>query len=272
MKKIAIITGPTSGIGEAFAHKLAKQGFHLVLIARRKEKLHELSNQLSNLYNTTVNYIMADLSIESDIKQTEDRLKELPNVDLLINNAGFGIAGFFNDVPLEEQLRMINVHLASTVRFCKAVLPGMIEKQSGAIINVASFAAFMELPGSVMYSTTKAALIKFSQTLHNEVSPLGIKIQALSPGFTPTGFHTAIRRDSSVITNSVPDFLWTSVQKVVDTSLAELNSNSVICIPGKLNSILFWMNKSSLISRWIHHVANKKRRKALSTEPHSIAT
>ncbi|MBS2211451.1 SDR family NAD(P)-dependent oxidoreductase [Carboxylicivirga mesophila] len=258
-KKIAIITGPTSGIGQAFAIKLAEQGYELLLIARRKEKLVELSSFLSANYNTTINYIVADLSKESDIQQVEQHIHSLQNIHLLINNAGFGIAGYFMEVSMEEQLRMINVHLTSTVRFSKAVLPEMIKQQSGYIINLASFAAFMELPGSVMYATTKAAIIKFSQTLQSEVGRYGIKIQALSPGFTPTSFHSAIDRKAEFV-NRVPDFLWTPVEQVVEASLANLNSNKVICIPGTINTLLFWLNKSPLLSRWIQHVATKRQK------------
>lgn len=257
--KIAIITGPTSGIGKAFAIKLAEQGYHLLLIARRREKLIELSESLSANYNTKVEYITADLSNEEDIIKVEQHLLSLSNISMLVNNAGFGLAGYFMEVSMEEQLRMINVHLTSTVRFSKAVLPEMIRQQAGSIINLASFAAFMEIPGSVMYATTKAAIIKFSQTLQSEVSHLGIKIQALSPGFTPTAFHSNIGREAEFVSR-VPSYLWTPVEKVVEASLSNLSSSKVICIPGTFNTLLFWLNKSQLMSRWIQYVATKRQK------------
>jgi short-subunit dehydrogenase len=259
-KKLAVITGPTSGIGRAFTIKLARQGYDLILIARREKKLQELSELLQREYHADTQYHIADLSKEADIKRIEKLIRQQKSINLLINNAGFGVAGFFMEVPMNEQLRMINVHLSSTIRFSRAALPSMIQQESGSIINLASFAAFMELPGSVMYSTTKAAIIKFSQTLQNEVAPYGVKIQALCPGFTPTAFHSSIKRDAEFI-NRVPDFLWTSTEKVVNTSIMNLNSRRVICIPGAFNNILFWLNKPQFISKWIQFIANKRQKK-----------
>ncbi|MCG8579253.1 MAG: SDR family NAD(P)-dependent oxidoreductase [Bacteroidales bacterium] len=257
--KLAVITGPTSGIGLAFAHKLAQKGYHLLLIGRSKDKLEHTSQLLIDEYNITVNYLVADLSNENDILTIEESLKRLENIELLINNAGFGIAGFFMEISLEEQLKMLNVHIASTIRFSKAVLPAMIRQRNGYIINLASFAAFMELPGSVMYSTTKAAIIKFSQTLQAEISKYGIKVQALSPGFTPTAFHASIKREAEFV-DRVPWFLWTPIQKVVDTSLARLNNKDVICIPGSFNNLLFWINKVPVLSKLIQYIAAKRQK------------
>jgi short-subunit dehydrogenase len=261
--KLAVITGPTSGIGHAFAHKLADNGYHLLLIARSEDKLQQTTQLLKDKYNTQVNYIVADLAEDSDILKVENKLKQLDKIDLLINNAGFGVAGFFMEVSLEEQLKMLNVHITSTIRFSKAVLPAMMRQKKGYIINLASFAAFMELPGSVMYSTTKAAIIKFSQTLQSEVATYGIKVQALSPGFTPTNFHASIKRKAEFV-DRVPRFLWTSIQKVVDTSLANLDNDKVICIPGSFNTLLFWMNKTPFLSRLMQHIAAKRQKKQAS--------
>ena len=247
-RKFAVLTGPTSGIGLAFANKLAQEGYSLLLIGRNNEKLQKTAASLYEQYHAMVDYMVADLSKERDILNVEQQLKELQRIDLLVNNAGFGIAGFFMEISLEEQLKMLNVHLVSTIRFSKAVLKTMIRQHKGYIINLASFAAFMELPGSVMYATTKAAIIKFSQTLQSEVAPYGIKVQALSPGFTPTAFHSSIKREAEFV-ERVPRFLWTPIEKVVDTSLANLNSDKVICIPGSVNTLLFWMNKTPFLSR-----------------------
>jgi len=264
-KQLAVITGPTSGIGMAFAHKFASQGYNLLLVARRKQKLLELSNHLSKRYNIKADWISTDLSKEEDIKLIENKLSSLPRVDILVNNAGFGVAGYFMEVALEEQLKMVNVHITSTIRFCKAVIPAMAEAQKGTIINLASFAAFMELPGSVMYSTTKAAVIKFSQALQTEVKSYGIKIQALCPGFTPTSFHSSINRDAEFVKH-IPGFLWTSIDSVVETSLSKLNKKRVVCIPGKVNTFVYWMNKVRILSRWIKYIAQKKQKEQPSRE------
>ncbi|MBK3518321.1 SDR family NAD(P)-dependent oxidoreductase [Carboxylicivirga marina] len=263
--RLAVITGPTSGIGYRYTIELAQKGYNLLLVARREDRLIKMTQSLSEANNIEVDYIVADLSQEDEIKKVGYHLQLLNHVEILVNNAGFGVAGFFLEVSLEEQLKMINVHLTSTIRFSKAVLPAMIKQKHGYIVNMASFAAFMELPGSVIYSTTKAAIIKFSQTLQSEVSNYGVKIQALSPGFTPTAFHQSIKREAEFV-DRIPPFLWTSIEKVVQTSLSNLDNNNVICIPGVINHLLFLMSKSSFLSRLMQNIAVKRQKEQVVPE------
>ncbi|MBS2098965.1 SDR family NAD(P)-dependent oxidoreductase [Carboxylicivirga linearis] len=245
---LAVITGPTSGIGKAFAQELANQGYNLVLVARNKPKLQELIRELTDKFNVKIKGVDADLSVAEDIAKVEKVISSLSRIDLLINNAGFGVGGYFIEVPLSKQLDMLTVHLNSTIRFCRAAIPVMAnQKVKGNIINVASFAVFIDVPGNVMYSTTKSAVVHFSKTLQCEVKDYNIKIQALCPVFTPTSFHESINRDLSFMKN-IPDFFWTPVDDVINSSLNGLHSGSVICIPGRFNKLIYWFNKFPLFS------------------------
>ncbi|WP_430810429.1 MULTISPECIES: SDR family NAD(P)-dependent oxidoreductase [unclassified Carboxylicivirga] len=246
-EKTAIITGPTSGIGRSFALHLAKKGYRLLLIARREDKLSELCRYVEQHYNTKASYLRADLAEEASIAMVEKELSQLPSVDLLINNAGFGVAGHFGEIPLQEQMNMVNVHISSTLRFTYAVLPAMKKQRRGAIINVASLSAFMVLPGNVMYATTKAAMIRFSQTLQTELQYYNIRVQALSPGFTRTDFHASIPRRSEYM-QDIPKWLWISPEEVVKASLINLKGRRVICIPGIINKTLYHINKNKVIA------------------------
>jgi len=250
----AVITGPTSGIGKAFALELANQGYNLVLIARNKTKLQELIWELTVKFNIEIVGVDSDLSIAEDIAKVEKVISSLLRIDLLINNAGFGVGGYFVEIPLSKQMDMINVHLNSTIRFCRAAIPVMANQSvKGNIINVASFAIFIDVPGNVMYSTTKSAVVHFSKTLQYEVKGFNIKIQALCPVFTPTSFHESIDRDLSFMKN-IPDFFWTPVDDVIKSSLKGLNSGNVICIPGRFNKLIYWFNKQPFFSMLIHRI------------------
>lgn len=255
--KVALITGPTSGIGETFAHLLAKEGYDLVLVARHEGKLKKVVELLQNRYQIKVRGVLADLSDEENVNRVENLISSLKQLDLLINNAGFGLGGYFMEVPFQDQMNMLNVHLSSTIRFCRAAIPIMANQRSkGSIINVSSFSAFLDQPGSVMYTTTKSAIVRFSQTLQYEVKDYNIKIQALCPVFTPTSFHKSINRDLEFMKN-IPDFFWTPRHDVVMSSLRALHSNKVICVPGRFNKLIYWFNRHPLFASWIQAVVLK---------------
>jgi short-subunit dehydrogenase len=171
--RTALITGASSGIGAAFARQLAPQGFHLILVARRKERLAALAADLQGHYPVSAEVLDADLSEPADIERVERRIAELDSLDLLINNAGFGAPGSFAETELATQLTMIDVHIIASVRLCRATLPGMITRRRGAIINVSSIAGLVPIPGSATYSSTKAYLNVFSEALQAELKGTG---------------------------------------------------------------------------------------------------
>lgn len=233
----ALITGASSGIGEAFASALALEGYDLILVARRKEKLAEIATRLEGLFGVCAAILRADLSVEDDIKRVE-RCIQGTGIDLLVNNAGFGNPGRFAEADIGMNLAQISVHIVATARLIHAALPKMIEHGSGAIINVASIGAFFPEPGEATYCATKAYLSNFSQALHTEVEPAGIKVQALCPGFTQTEFHDQPVYGPYNVRSSIPNWFWMSPDEVVEQSLRALETNQAVCIPGLPNRLL----------------------------------
>ena len=234
--KIALITGASSGLGAEFARQLAAEGYALVLTARRKEKLDALAQEIQAKHEVNAEILLADLSLGDGIKLVERRINELEHVELLVNNAGYGISGRFYKSDIQRQLDMIQVHVIASVRLARAALPQMVERRQGGIINVSSLSAFMPST-SVTYSATKAYLVTFSQALQNELINTGVRVQALCPGFFESEFHDSpeYRRFNR---SQIPGFLWLKSEEVVSESLRDLERGKVICIPGRLYRLI----------------------------------
>ena len=235
--KTALITGASSGIGAAFARALAARGYDLVLVARREERLAALAAELQGRHAIDAEVLVVDLSQPADVERVVQRVAGLETLEMLINNAGFGTIGRFFKVDLAKSLDMIHVHVIASVRFCRAALPGMIARDRGAIINVASVAAFSPLVGNAMYSATKRFLVTFSQSLQMELAGTGVKVQALCPGFTHTGFHDTPEYERFRRT-LIPGFMWMSAEDVVTGSLKALRRGRVVYVPGFKNRLL----------------------------------
>ncbi len=234
----AVVTGASAGMGRVFARRLAAQGYDLILVARRADRLADLAAELMAQHSgLNVETLAADLAEPAGIQQVEARIAELDSLTLLVNNAGFGTSGKFYEIDLDHQLDMIRVHVIAPVRFSRAALPGMVERRRGAIINVASLAAFVPLPGSVTYCATKAYLVAFSEALQTEVADRNVRIQALCPGFTRTEFHGRGEYEGRNALH-LPGFMWMPADKVVDASLAALRHRQVVCIPGAGNQAI----------------------------------
>lgn len=243
----ALITGASAGLGEEFARQLAASGTHLILTARREDRLEALAADLEKQFGISAEIIPADLIETSDIELLEKRIAETPDLDLLINNAGFGRIGRFSTRPIEPSLEMAQVHVAAFVRLAHAALSGMIARNRGALINVSSIAAFSTLSGA-MYSSTKALQVTFSLSLQNELHGTDIRIQALCPGFTHTEFHQVMGMDKSAI----PAFLWMTAEKVVRISLRSLRRRKVVCIPGFGNRLNAFLMRCPTTAALIH--------------------
>ena len=213
----AVITGASAGLGVEYARQLASRGYDLLITARRIERLQALATELTARYPIKVQVLQADLADEQGIQQTEQAISELNNLTMLVNNAGFGIDGGFADAPLEKHLSMIQVHITASVRLARAAIDRMLPNQRGAIINVASMAAFLPIRNST-YSATKAYLVNFSEALEYEVGPRGVHAQALCPGFTYTEFHETpeLKRFRR---SAIPGWLWLKADHVVSDSL-----------------------------------------------------
>ena len=244
MQPFALVTGASSGIGEAFARRLASQGFNLILLARRKDRLHELAAELEQKHGRPVEVLAADLSIDSDIQRVEKHIQQLAHLDLLVNNAGYGMSGSFSKIELEKHLEMIQVHINAAVRLTYAALPGMIARRRGIVINVSSVAAFVPW-GNVTYNATKAYLVAFSEALNAESSSKNVYIQALCPGFTVSEFHNSPNL-VRVRKLPLPKFFWLTPDYVVSESLKAMTRRRAICVPGPVYQIVVALGRSAI--------------------------
>jgi short-subunit dehydrogenase len=187
-KRIAMVTGASSGIGAEFARRLARDGFDLILVARRQDLLEQLARELGG-----AEILAADLTLDEDLARVAARIASAPELELLVNNAGFGARGRFWETPLDGQERMHRLHVMATLRLTRAALAAMVPRARGGVINVSSVAAFGQNPGSVSYCATKAWMNSFTEGLDLELRGIGspVRVQALCPGYTVTGFHDA---------------------------------------------------------------------------------
>ena len=239
--RTALITGASAGLGAEYARQLAAAGTNLILVARRLDRLTALAAELGGKYGVKAETLAADLATPDGVGRVESRIAGAETLDLLVNNAGFGGGpGSFAEKDARDHLGMVQVHVATAVRLCRAALPGMIARGRGAVINVASMAAFSPFSGA-MYSGTKAFLVMFSENLRAELGGKGIVVQALCPGMTHTEFHETIGMDKSV----VPSAFWMTAEKVVRTSLRRLGRGTV-CIPGWKNKAIAFLMRCPL--------------------------
>ena len=223
---VALITGASAGIGAAFARALAGKGMRLILVARREDRLQALNAELGGAHEV----FRADLGDAADLHRLEERISSEPNLRLLVNNAGFGIAGRFTATSADDHERMHRVHVIATLRLCHAALRNFERSGQGAMVNVSSVAGFTLSPGSVSYSATKHWMNTFTESLYLDLqarrSP--VRIQALCPGFTLSEFHDVMPMDRSVI----PSGWWCNAGDVVNASLDGLERNKLFVVPG----------------------------------------
>jgi hypothetical protein len=186
MAAVALVTGASAGLGAEFARQLAAKGERLVLVARRRERLDELAAALGNARAMAMDLSEpgAAARLMADLEQHGD------TVELLVNNAGFGLAGQFAELDGDRQREMIDLNCGALAELAHAVLPGMVARMAGGILNVASTAAFQPGPGMAVYFATKALVLSFSEALHDEAEPHGVKISCLCPGPTRTEFRS----------------------------------------------------------------------------------
>lgn len=217
--RTALVTGASSGIGESFARILAGRGADLVLVARRADRLDELARELVERYRVGVEVLAADLTDPGERGAVEARLREEP-VELLVNNAGYGAFGAFAELPLDDQLREIELNVVALVRLTHAALPAMVERGRGGVLNVASMAGLAPSPGSATYGATKAYVSAFSESLHAEVAAGGVHVTALCPGFTRTDEESAA------------GLLWLRRRDVAEAGLDAVSAGRALCVPG----------------------------------------
>lgn len=229
MASVALITGASAGLGAEFARQLARQGKRLVLVARREDRLRALADELGN-----ARVVAADLSAHDVAKRLMADLDQAgEQVDLLINNAGFGQIGRFTSLDAGRQRQMIDLNVGTLTDLCRAVAPGMVERKSGGILNVASTAAFQPGPNMAVYFATKAYVLSFSEALHEELKPHGVHVTALCPGPTRTEFGDVAGFGG----NGMFDRVAMTAGPVVTAGLSGLARNKAVVVPGTINKI-----------------------------------
>jgi short-subunit dehydrogenase len=229
----ALVTGASSGIGAAFAERLARDQYDLVVVARRRDRLEALAARLQAVHHVNVDVMAIDLARSDELRAVEQRVSEDTALEILINNAGFG--GYMPFVALEADRagELINVQVVAVTRLTRAALPGMIARGHGSIINVSSRLAFSgslnapNLPRRAVYAATKAYVNTFTQILDNELAGTGVKVQALCPGVVLTEFHQRMGLDPA----RIPGSMVMQPADLVEASLVGLRRGEVICVP-----------------------------------------
>ena len=239
-RPLALITGASAGLGAAFARAYAARGHDLVLVARRLERLEALGAELAEAHGIDATPIACDLGGFEAHKKVLDALGErVGSVDVLVNNAGFGVAEEFDAVPWERQREFLMTLIVSACGLTHGIIPGMKSRRSGAIINLASLAGFAPgVAGHSLYPAAKSFSIKFSEALQAELSGYGIKVTASCPGFTRTEFHLANGTQAQM--DAAPRFFWQSAEEVVRGTLAANDRNRTIYVPGLHNKLAAW--------------------------------
>jgi uncharacterized protein len=259
-KPLALVTGASSGIGAVFARRLARDGYALILVARRGDRLEALAREIGGAET-----IAADLASDDGLATIEQRIAAAPELELLVNNAGFGTTGKFHETPLAGQDTMHRLHVIATMRLTRAALAGMVPRGRGAVINVSSVAGFGQIPGNVSYCATKAWMNSFTDGLDLELKSAGspVRVQALCPGFTTTDFHDVM----GMSREGIPRPLWMRAEDVVDASLRGLERGDVFVVPGAIYKTVVMLEK--LVPRWVRSAAVTRagrRRKSAAAE------
>ena len=224
-RRVALITGPTSGIGEGFARRYAADGYDLVLVSRDADRLNELAAELRSEGGRAVEVLPADLAESADRGKVAERLAA--GVDVLVNNAGFATSGEFWTADLALLQSQLDVNVTAVMELTRAALPAMIDAGAGTVVNIASVAGLLSGRGST-YSASKAWVVSFTEGLAAGLTGTGVGIHVVCPGFVHTAFHQRAGIDMT----SLPSFMWLEVDDVVRESLADIGRGKVVIIPG----------------------------------------
>jgi short-subunit dehydrogenase len=224
MAQWALVTGATAGIGESFTRLLASKGYNIALVARDEVRLHERAGGLREKYGIQTFVLPADLATKSGVKSVEKYIQSY-EIEVLINNAGFGINKAFTASDLGDEQDLLNVLVRTPMRLMHVILPGMKERKSGTIINVSSVAGFI---AGGTYSAAKSYLTVLSESINADLKGSGVKVSALCPGFTRTEFHKRARMKMK----GLPSFLWLNADKLVAKAWKDAQANKPVSIPG----------------------------------------
>ncbi|MFL6106606.1 MAG: SDR family NAD(P)-dependent oxidoreductase [Marmoricola sp.] len=227
--RTAVVTGASSGIGAEIARDLVRRGHQVVLVARTESKLQALAAELG----AGAHVLAADLSDRAARAGLLGRITELGlTPDILVNNAGLSTLGPVHKSDPDAEMNMVEVDVLSVVDLCSRFLPGMVERGSGAVLNVASTAAFQPLPGQAGYGAGKAFVLSYSQSLSGELKGTGVAVTVLCPGPVDTGFGAAAGFTKEQADDALPAFMWIAADRVAREALDGLAGGKLVVIPG----------------------------------------
>ena len=252
-RPVALVTGASLGIGEQFARLLAERGNDLVLVARDAARLDALAKELEAKHANRCEVLAADLTAVEPRAVVEARVAD---VDVLVNNAGFGSFGNFFELDVDTEDQQIQLNVVALMRLTHAATRGMVARGRGGILNVASLAGYQPTPNNATYAATKAFVLSFSQAVHEELKGTGVAVSVLAPGFTYTGFQARADFDPK----SVPGFLWQEAEPVARAGLDGLAKNRAVIVPGAVNKVAAGLSSVApfSVTRRVAHVAVKR--------------
>jgi uncharacterized protein len=229
-----LVTGASSGIGADIARSLARRGHGTVLVARRTERLEELADELRSQHGVRAETVSCDLADPAARDRVAGELDGLGlSVEVLVNNAGFGTGGLFQRLDQERELEMVRLNVETVVALCGRYVPRMVERGQGAVLNVASTAAFQPLPRQATYAATKAFVLAFTDGLHADLEGTGVTATSLCPGPVKTGFAETAGIDDAA--SGLPELFWTESEDVAEQAVRALERGRRVVVPGKLN-------------------------------------
>ena len=261
--KTALVTGASSGIGKAFAELLAEKGYSVVLTARRADRLEALAADLKARHGVATHTVVADLA-EPDAPAAiakELAARQL-TIDLLVNNAGYGVPGSYVNVSWSDHARFMQVMVTAVLDLTYRLLPGMLQRGWGRIINIASVAGMVPSPaGHTLYGASKAFVIRFSEAIAAENAPKGVNATAVCPGFTWSEFHDVTGTRDKM--NNMPGFLWLKADDVAREGYAAVMNGRPVVVNGRIYQFLVWLNGAlpRSVSRWVSGMAGRRYRK-----------
>jgi short-subunit dehydrogenase len=261
--KTALVTGASSGIGKAFAELLAEKGYALVLTARRGDRLDELGTALRQRHGVETHTIVADLAEpDASSRIAAELQRKRVSIDVLVNNAGYGVPGSYVNVAWPDHSRFMQVMVTAVLDLTYRLLPSMIERGWGRVINIASVAGMVPSPaGHTLYGASKAFLIRFSEALDSENAPKGVNVTAVCPGFTYSEFHDVLGTRDRM--NQMPGMLWLNANDVAREGYDAVMRGDSEVVNGRIYRLLVWLNGAlpRAMARWVSGLAGRRYRK-----------
>ena len=261
--KTALVTGASSGIGKAFAELLAQKGYAMVLTARRADRLEALAKALHENHGVATHTVVADLSQPNASAEIARELAARQiTIDVLVNNAGYGVPGSYVNVPWIDHEKFMQVMVTAVLDLTYRLLPGMLERGWGRIINIASVAGMVPAPaGHTLYGASKSFVIRFSEALQAENGPKGVHTTAVCPGFTWSEFHDVTGTRDRM--NKMPGFLWLKAEDVARDGYDAVMKGRSVVVNGAIYRFLVWLNGAMprTISNWVSGLAGRRYRK-----------